>query len=530
MRHIEIYDTTLRDGAQAEGVVFSREDKLKVLRRLDELGVDFIEAGNPASNPKDMEFMQYACSQMELKNARIAAFGATCRADEKAEDSAGINAIIDSGARLATIFGKSSTFHVREVLRTDPDENLRMIRESVKFLVGAGIEVFFDAEQFFDGWLENREYALSTLKAAREGGASRIVLCDTNGAMQPDGIARATADSIDAVGDIVGIHTHDDIALAVANAMSAVTAGAIQVQCTMNGYGERCGNANLCALVPNLILKMGCETGAFRLDQLTGAANFVAEVANNALPRSMPYVGRAAFAHKAGMHQDAVNKNPKTYEHVPPETVGNKRRELVSEVVGKSGLMNQMERVAPQIELGSEQARDIVTRLKEREWLGYSYEAAEGSLELLVLESLGKRMSFFDLKDFQVITHRQYDERSAIAMVKVAVDGREEVTAAEGDGPVNALDIALRKALQVFYPSLNKMYLRDFKVRVLDNGGTASTVRVHIESSDGVHTWATVGVSSNIIEACLHALDEAVTYMLLKEVEGWEKVRDTHNS
>lgn len=525
MRHIEIFDTTLRDGAQTEGVVFSREDKIKVLRRLDELGVDFIEAGNPASNPKDMELMQYACSKMQLKNARIAAFGATCRVGERAEDSSGLKAIIDSDAHLASLFGKSSAFHVHEVLRTTPDENLRMIYESIARLTRAGVEVFFDAEQFFDGWLADAEYSLETIKAAKEGGASRIILCDTNGATLPDDIARGTRQAIAAVGDIVGIHTHDDTSLAVADALAAVSAGAIQVQGTINGYGERCGNANLCALVPNLIMKLGCEPGEFRLSQLTGAANFVAEVANMSLPRTMPYVGRSAFAHKAGMHQDAVNKNPTTYEHIPPETVGNKRRELVSEVVGKSGLINQMERVAPHIDLHSDQARDIVTRLKEREWLGYSYEAAEGSLELLVLESLGKDMSFFDLKDFQVITHRQYDERSAVAMVKVAVDGREEVTAAEGDGPVNALDIALRKALQVFYPSLNKMYLKDFKVRVLDNGGTASTVRVHIESSDGTHSWATVGVSSNIIEACLHALSEAVTYMLLKEVNGWESER-----
>lgn len=525
MRHIEIFDTTLRDGAQAEGVVFSREDKIKVLRKLDGLGVDFIEAGNPASNPKDMEFIKYVCARMQLEHARVAAFGATCRVGQKACDSSGLRAILDSGAKLASIFGKSSAFHVREVLRTDRDENLRMIRDSVEFLVRHGIEVFFDAEQFFDGYAEDAAYALDTLRAAREGGASRLVLCDTNGATMPDEIARVTGIVIAQMGDIVGIHTHDDTAMAVAGAMAAVRAGAIQVQGTINGYGERCGNANLCALAPNLIAKLGCEPGAFRMDQLTGTARFVSEVANMALPRSMPYVGRSAFAHKAGMHQDAVNKNPRTYEHISPELVGNARRELVSEVAGRSGLMNQMERVAPHIDLGSEQARDIVTRLKEREWLGYSYEAAEGSLELLVLESLGRHVSFFDLKDFQVITHRQYDERSAMAMVKVTVDGREEVTASEGDGPVNALDLALRKALQVFYPSLNKMYLKDFKVRVLDNGGTASTVRVHIECSDGAHTWATVGVSSNIIEACLHALGEAITYMLLKEVDGWDKGR-----
>ena len=525
MRHIEILDTTLRDGAQAEGVVFSREDKLKVLRRLDDLGVDFIEAGNPASNPKDMEFLQYVCSRMKLSHARVAAFGATCRVGQRAEEAQGLAAILESGARLASIFGKSSLFHVREVLRTTPEENLRMIRDSVARLSAAGVEVFFDAEQFFDGWQEDADYALATLRAAREGGASRLVLCDTNGATLPGDIARITAAVIAELGDVVGIHTHDDTALAVAGAMAAVGAGARQVQGTINGYGERCGNANLCALAPDLILKLGCEAGPFRLEELTGAARFVAEVANMALPRSMPYVGRSAFAHKAGMHQDAVNKNPRTYEHIPPETVGNKRRELVSEVAGRSGLMSQMERMAPHISLGSEEARGIVTRLKEREWLGYSYEAAEGSLELLVLEELGRHVSFFDLKDFQVITRSQYDERSAVAMVKVAVDGREEITAAEGDGPVNALDMALRKALTVFYPSLNRMYLKDFKVRVLDNGGTASTVRVHIESSDGAHAWSTVGVSSNIIEACLHALSEAITYMLLKEVDGWESGR-----
>ena len=522
MRHIEILDTTLRDGAQCEGVVFSREDKLKVLRRLDRLGVDYIEAGNPASNPKDMELIKFACTQMKLEHARLAAFGATCRVGQRAEESQGLNAIIESGADLASLFGKSSLFHVREVLRAAPEENLRIIRESVEYLTHKGVEVFFDAEQFFDGWACDADYALATLRAAREGGATRLVLCDTNGATLPDDIARITREVIAQLGDIVAIHTHDDTALAVAGALAAVQAGAMQVQGTINGYGERCGNANLCALVPDMILKLGCEPGAFRLTELTSAARFVAEVANMALPASMPYVGRSAFAHKAGMHQDAVNKNPATYEHIPPETVGNKRREVVSEVTGRSGLINQMERVAPHISLKSDQARDIVTRLKEREWLGYSYEAAEGSLELLVREELGQRHDFFELKDFQVITHRQYDERSAVAMVKVAVDGREEITAAEGDGPVNALDIALRKALQVFYPSLNKMYLKDFKVRVLDNGGTASTVRVHIESSDGVHSWSTVGVSSNIIEACLHALSEAITFMLLKQLENWQ--------
>lgn len=522
MRHIEILDTTLRDGAQAEGVVFSREDKLKVLRRLDMLGVDFIEAGNPASNPKDMEFLRFACTQMKLEKARVVAFGATCRAGQRPDESEGLRAIIESGAKLAAIFGKSSLFHVHEVLRTSPEENLRMIRESVAYLTGAGVEVFFDAEQFFDGWKCDAVYAMDTLAAAVEGGATRLVLCDTNGATLPEDIAAITEQTIARFGDMVGIHTHDDTALAVAGAMAAVRVGAMHVQGTMNGYGERCGNANLCALVPNLILKLGCEPGAFDLSLLTGTARFVAEVANMSLPSTMPYVGRSAFAHKAGMHQDAVSKNPSTYEHMPPETVGNSRRELVSEVAGRAGLMSRMERVAPHITLRSDQARDIVTRLKEREWLGYSYEAAEGSLELLVLESLGRHVSFFDLKDFQVISRSKFDDRSAAAMVKVAVDGREEMTAAEGDGPVNALDIALRKALQVFYPSLNKMYLKDFKVRVLDNGGTASTVRVHIESSDGLHSWSTVGVSSNIIEACLHALSEGITFMLLKEVDGWD--------
>lgn len=522
MRHIEILDTTLRDGAQAEGVVFSHEDKIKVLRRLDGLGVDFIEAGNPASNPKDMAFIRFVCERMKLEHARLAAFGATCRVGQAAADSEGLQAIVASGAKLVSLFGKSSAFHVREVLRTSLEENLRMIHDSVKFLTDAGIEVFFDAEQFFDGWKADAEYAFKTLAAARGGGASRLVLCDTNGATLPDDIAAVTAQAVARMGDIIGIHTHDDTALAVAGALAAVRAGAVQVQGTLNGYGERCGNANLCALVPDIILKLGCEAGAFDMSALTSAARFVAEVANMALPISMPYVGRSAFAHKAGMHQDAVNKNPDTYEHIDPALVGNKRRELVSEVAGRSGLMNQVEKVAPDINLKSDQARDIVTRLKKREWLGYSYEAADGSLELLVRDALGKKYNFFDLQDFQVITRRQYDERSAMAMVKVSVDGREEITAAEGDGPVNALDIALRKALQVFYPSLNKMYLKDFKVRVLDNGGTASTVRVHIESSDGIHAWSTVGVSSNIIEACLHALSEAITYMLLKEVDGWE--------
>ena len=521
MRQIEIYDTTLRDGAQAEGVVFSREDKLKVLRSLDKLGVDFIEAGNPASNPKDMELLRYAATQMQFSHARIAAFGSTCRAGERAEDSASLNALVDSGVKVACIFGKSSLFHVHTVLRTTPEENLRIIRDSIALLKRSGMFVLFDAEQFFDGFNEDEDYALSTLLAARDAGADRLVLCDTNGATLPRDIARITARAVETAGDIIGIHTHDDAGLAVACALEGVSAGARQVQGTVNGYGERCGNANLCTLVPDLVLKCGFSTAAFQLNAITGTARYVAEVANLSLPRSMPYVGRSAFAHKAGMHQDAVNKDPRTYEHIAPETVGNRRREPMSEVTGSSGLLNRAAHMMPDLNLETDEARQIVKLLKQREALGYSYEDAESSLELLIMDTMGNSPRFFDIEDFLVTTRpTSSSENAAMAMIKVAVAGRSEITAAEGDGPVNALDMALRKALQVFYPSLNRMYLKDFKVRVLDSEGTASTTRVHIESSDGEHSWSTVGVSPNIIEACLRALTEAITFMLLKEKEA----------
>lgn len=518
---VEVLDTTLRDGAQGEGVSFSLEDKLKVIRALDELGVDYIEAGNPASNPKDRQLFEYAGEHLRLKRAHLVAFGSTCRVDARAGEDAGLQALARSGARVVSVFGKSSALHVREVLRASRAENLRLIEDSVGFLAGQGLQVFFDAEHFFDGYREDPGYALDTLLAAQRGGAARLVLCDTNGGSLPDDVREITRAAAGRVALPLAIHCHDDAGLATACTLMGVLGGASQVQGTINGYGERCGNANLCAVLPNLAFKLHRNVlTPGGLSQLCATARLLSEVANLMMNEHSPYVGNSAFAHKGGMHIDGMLKDERAYEHLSPELVGNRRRFLVSEMAGRGALLSRLTHLAPELDKHSEETGRIMDELKRLEAEGYTFEDSDSSLELRVMGALGRRRRFFEVLDFHVVSRKPDGPLNAQAYVKVAVEGRQEITADEGDGPVNALDLALRKALRVFYPCLNAMRLVDFKVRVINSCGTASSVRVHIESTDGSHVWSTVGVSSNVIEASFIALSDSIEYMLLNETRG----------
>jgi len=522
-RRIEILDTTLRDGAQGEGVVFSLEDKLRIIRALDEIGVDYIEAGNPASNPKDEQLFRYLAENSVLQNSRITAFGSTCRPGAAAEDSAECRALIGCGAKAVSIFGKTSRLHVEKVLLTTAEENLRMVGDSVRFLAENGLQVLFDAEHFFDGYADDPVYALRVLRAAREAGAQRIVLCDTNGGSLPGEIAKAVRAAVQAVGDCIGIHCHNDAGLAAAGSLAAAEAGAVHVQGTMNGYGERCGNANICTVAPSLVFKYGFGClGEGAMARLSSAARTVADIANLPMDEKSPYVGRSAFAHKGGMHIDAMLKDARSFEHIDPEAMGARRRYLVSEVAGRGALMTRLGAIDPRLTKSSPETARILTRLKELEAAGYSFEGAEASLQLRLLDMLGLRKHFFELLDFHVISRQPESELNAQAYVKVRVDGQVEITADEGDGPVNAIDLAVRKALSRFYPCLGRMRLKDFKVRVVVSKGTASHVRVGMETTDGEHVWSTVGVSSNVIEASVIALTDSIEYMLLGETEGWK--------
>jgi len=517
MNSLAILDTTLRDGAQGESVVFSLDDKLKIAQALDELGVTYIEGGNPFSNPKDAQFFRQAAPL--IRHARLTAFGSTRKSHTDVNADPGLNALIESGAPAVSLFGKASVFHVTQVLRTTCEENLAMIEESVQRLTAAGREVLFDAEHFFDGWLEDADYALACLKAAEKGGASCLILCDTNGGAMPDQIQAIIPQVIQKVDVPLGIHCHNDCGLAVANSLMAVNAGCRMVQGTMGGIGERCGNADLCTLLPCLQLKLNfsCILPE-KMEKLTPVARYIQEVMNLAPSQRAPFIGHAAFAHKGGMHIDGVVKNPRAFEHMPPESVGNQRRFLLSEHTGRTGIAAKLSRLMPDVKRDSPEMELLLARLKEKELRGYTYENADASFELLALDTLGRRRHFFDMVDFHVLSTRPQNlihrDKSAQAYIKVSVDGREEINAAEGDGPVNALDKALRKTLAVFYPCLNQMRLKDFKVRVLDSGGTASTVRVSIESTDGIHQWSTVGVSPNVIQASLKALTDSVDYLL----------------
>ncbi len=518
-RTVEIFDSTLRDGAQGEGISFSVHDKIQILEALDAIGVSYVEAGNPGSNPKDLEFFSYA-EKMDLKHARLAAFGSTRRRDIKVEDDANVQSLLVANTPVVVIFGKSWDFHVTDIIRTTLEENLAMIRETIAFFKEKGKEVIFDAEHYFDGYKSNPEYALRTLDAAIEGGAKTLVLCETNGGALPSQVHKATRVALEhCPGSRIGIHAHNDGGMAVANSVQAVEAGACHVQGTFVGFGERCGNANLSSLIPAFEQKMGIPClPEGNLEMLTSTATIIAEIANIRIPHGMPYVGKSSFAHKGGMHIDGINKNPLSFEHIQPDLVGNERRLLMSEVSGRSMILKKIQKISPDLDKDSPETKAIIKRLKELEMEGYQFEAAESSFELVIRKHLGKYRPFFELDHFKIIGEQPSDkkEMSSSAMIKISVDGAEEITAAEGDGPVNALDRALRKALEVFYPVLKHVSLTDFKVRVLDSKqASAARVRVLIESTDGMRTWTTVGVSTDIIQASWLALVDSLEYRLL---------------
>ncbi len=524
-RTLALFDSTLRDGAQAEGISFSVPDKLKIVEALDAMGIRYIEAGNPGSNPKDLDFFQQV-AHIQLKHAKLTGFGSTRRRGIKAEDDKNVASLLQANTPAVAIFGKSWDFHVTEVIKTTLDENLAMIRDTLAFFKERGKEVIFDAEHYFDGYKNNPEYALKTLEAAVEGGATVLCLCDTNGGAFPDEIADATKLVVGTFAKKynidVGIHCHNDGGMAVANTIVAVEAGAVHVQGTLNGLGERCGNANLCTIIPNLQVKLGYQCILpEKMAELAPTAAYAAEIANIKLNDRDPYVGKSAFAHKGGMHIDGVNKASSSFEHVDPSVVGNERRFLMSEVSGRATILSKIQRVIPSVTKDSPETESIIQKLKELEHLGYQFEGAESSFKLLVHKHLGKYKPFFELIHFKIIGEQpRKNGDSSTAMIKLAVDGKEEITAADGDGPVHALDKALRKALEVFYPELRQVHLTDYKVRVLETrSATASRVRVLIESTDGEDSWTTVGVSNDIIEASWIALVDSMEHKLLKELE-----------
>lgn len=520
-RRIEIYDTTLRDGAQGEGISFSGAGKIKVAKRLDEFGVDYIEGGYAASNPKDMEFF-HAIRKEKLKHAKIAAFGSTRRANVSAATDPGTLSLLEAQTPVCTIFGKSWRLHVAEVLRTTEDENRAMIADTVRHLKANGKEVVYDAEHFFDGYKDCREHALSTLKAAFEAGADRLVLCDTNGGTLPEEIAALVRD-VQATFPTakIGIHTHNDSELGVANSLAAVQAGAMHVQGTINGFGERVGNANLVSVIPNLALKLGFSCmQADSLKQLKSVAQFVNELANQRSNTKQAFVGDSAFAHKAGMHVDGVRKLASSFEHINPELVGNQRRILISELSGASNVFLKAVEMGLELDKTSPEVRQILHELEALEKKGYAFEAAEASFKLLIQKVLKKHKPFFSLHGFRVIVEKRHHGEKTIseATVKLEVGGKTSLTVGEGDGPVDALNVALRDALSEFYPSIKDVQLVDYNVRILDpETATAAKTRVLIESSDGARSWGTVGVSTNLIEASWEALVDSVEYKLFLE-------------
>lgn len=525
-----LYDTTLRDGAQCEDVQLTTADKLKIALRLDKLGVDYVEGGWPGANPVDSEFFQEV-QAYQLKNARVAAFGSTHHPSHTAESDPTLRALISCGAQALTIFGKSSERQARDALRTQPARNLEVIRDSVAWLRRHAETVFFDAEHFFDGYRENAEYALAALKSAHDAGASALVLCDTNGGTMPSEIAAIVADvAARFPGAVLGIHPHNDCEMAVANAVAAVQAGATHIQGTINGVGERCGNANLCSLIPILELKLGrpCLPEG-NLALLTAVSSYVSEVANMTPFSRQPFVGHSAFAHKGGVHVSAVNRDSSLYEHIAPELVGNGQRILITELGGRSNIVSLAGRFGFHLDKDEPVVKGLSNELKKRASQGYDYAAAEASVELLLLRKLARRgvREFFRLHQLRVLETKSHGDGMPLseATVMVEVEGVIEHTAATGHGPVNALDKALRRALLPFYPRLEEMRLRDFKVRVLpgnpddpeNSTGTASVTRVLIESADKSGSWVTVGVHHDIIEASWQALADSVTYKLYRD-------------
>lgn len=513
-----MYDTTLRDGTQGEGISLSVDDKLKIARKLDQLGVAYIEGGWPGSNPKDMEFFLRA-KELDLKHAKITAFGSTRRFGVTAEADDNLRMILESGVQAVAIFGKSWDFHVTEALGTTLEENLSMIYDSVRFLKENGLEVIYDAEHFFDGYKHNPNYALATLRQASNAGADWLALCDTNGGSLPHEISGIVTRVCTELPTPVGIHCHNDGELAVASSLAAVAAGARQVQGTINGFGERCGNANLISIIPNLQLKLGYAcVPAEQLKQLTNTSRYVYEIANINPPNLQPFVGQSAFAHKGGMHVSAILKAAETYEHIRPEMVGNTRRVLVSELSGQSNLLFKAQELNIELDKTKPEGRAIIQKIKEMEHQGYQYEGAEASFELLLRQGLGEYEEVFTVESFKVLLEKHGEaDIMTEATVKLNVRGQTVHTVAEGNGPVNALDNALRKALEAFFPDISQMYLTDYKVRVLsEQDATASKVRVLVESTkDGEASWSTVGVSANVIEASWEALIDSMRYALM---------------
>lgn len=520
---LEIYDTTLRDGAQAEDVSFSAEDKVRVAQKLDALGVHYIEGGWPGANPKDIEFFRIV-KTIPFMHAKVVAFGSTRKASNRVQNDPNLKALLGAETKTITLFGKSWSLHVTDALGISLARNLEIIRDSVQYLRSKGRQVFYDAEHFFDGYKVNPEYALETLRHAVDAGAERLILCDTNGGAMPWEVRRVCDIVKQEFSIPLGIHAHNDCEMAVANSLVAIESGIKQVQGTINGIGERCGNANLCSIIPNLQLKMRRPALGERLTHLKEVSGFVTEIANLMPNKHQPYVGDSAFAHKGGVHIHAVMKNPATYEHVIPEQVGNRQRVLVSDYAGRSGLLEKAEAYGIKLTKDHHQLGELVETLKQRESHGFQFEGAEGSFELLLRKAMGTHQPSFQLLGFRVIVEKKQEDGKPLseATVMVKVGEAVEHTAATGRGPVNALDHALRKALEKFYPQLREVKLLDYKVRVLAaDRGTESKVRVLIESGDHKDKWSTVGVSENIIEASWQALADSIEYKLLqKEREG----------
>lgn len=514
---VKIFDTTLRDGTQGEGISLSVEDKLKIAQRLDALGVHYIEGGWPGSNNKDIEFFIRA-KDLRLESAKITAFGSTRRKDTRPEEDVNLRKLLESGVEVATIFGKSWDFHVHKAIQTTLEENLAMIFDSVSYLKQNGLEVIYDAEHFFDGYKNNPDYALDTIRKAQEAGADWVVLCDTNGGSLPDEVKEIVSRVRSELTVPIGIHAHNDGELAAANTLAAVQAGCRQVQGTINGFGERCGNANLCSIIPNLQLKMGYRCiSEEQIRTLTPVARYVSEIANVHMPVNQPFVGAAAFAHKGGIHVSAIMRDSSTYEHIAPERVGNKTRVLVSELAGQSNIMFKAQELNLDFDINNSQTKDLIQRIKDLEHQGYQFEGADASLELLIRDAYGKNEEIFQLESYKLIVEKSLNQPTVSeAIVKLRVHGETMYTAAEGNGPVNALDNALRKALVQHYPDIMNIHLSDYKVRVIDEkDATAAKVRVLIESTDMDDTWNTIGVSGNIFEASWDALVDSFRYALL---------------
>jgi 2-isopropylmalate synthase len=514
---VEIFDTTLRDGSQREGISLTVADKLKVAEQLDHLGVDYIEGGWPGANPKDEEFFRRAPAELHLERAQLVAFGSTRRAGVAADDDEVLRNLVKANTPVVCIVAKAWDYHVTEALRTTLDEALSMVSDSVEFLRNAGLEVFLDAEHFFDGYGRNPEFSLRVLRAAHEAGAARLVLCDTNGGTLPHLVEQTVAEVRSALPDAgLGVHFHNDTGCAVANALAAVRQGAVQVQGCINGYGERTGNANLTAIIPNLTLKMGIETlPRERLELLTPVSHHIAELVNLTLDSQAPYVGTSAFAHKAGLHTSAIARARDAYEHISPDSVGNLTRFVVSEMAGRSTVAMRAEKLG--LALSSEQVGDVLEQLKTLEHAGYHFEVADASFELLLRTASGWTQDFFRLESFRVIVEKQADGSLLTeATIKVETKGERVIATAEGNGPVNALDQALRKAIGQAHPALSEIHLTDYKVRVLDtHKGTGAVTRVLLDSADGERSWSTTGVSENIIEASWAALCDSIVHGLL---------------